>query len=122
MVLKKIILGSVVALLIGGLSQSASAEEARLYHGQSGVMLVFADGMTTILYNALLAKEFDPEIVKTLPKDLERMINDAKRAIDRTRIILGDEKLEPEFTKLLDVVKRAESQLGRLSTDIEEQT
>jgi hypothetical protein len=117
--MKKFLFVSLAAVAIAG---TARAEEAHLYHAQSGALLAYADAATTIIYNALLAKEFDPEIAKTLIKDLERSVNDAKRTIDRTRIILGDEKLEPEFTKLLDIVKRAESQVTRFGTDIEEQT
>lgn len=118
---KKLVVLSALAL-VAGTAGSARAEDAHLYHAQSGALLTFAEAEITILYNVLLAKEFDPEIVKGLLKDLERSVNDAKRTIDRTRIILGDEKLEPEFTKMLDIVKKAESQVTRLATDVEEQT
>jgi hypothetical protein len=117
----KFAFGSLLAVALFS-ANVARAEEAHLYHAQSGALLAFADAEVMILFNALLAKEFDPEIVKGLLKDLERSVNDAKRSVDRTRIVLGDEKLEPEFVKLLDVIKRAESQVTRLSTDIEEQT
>lgn len=120
--MKNWIVGSLVALGAVAFSTSARAEDASLYHAESGALLAFADADVTIVYNVLLAKEFDPELAKTLLKDLERSVNDAKRAIDRTRIVLGDEKLEPEFVKLLDVVKRAESMVTRFTTDVEEQT
>jgi hypothetical protein len=122
MVSKKLALMSFAVSLAAFAARDASAQEAHLYHAHSGALLAFADAEATVFYNALLAKEFDPEIAKTLLGDLERAVNDAKRAIDRTRIILADEKLEPDMVKLLDIVKRAESQLGRLNTDVEEQT
>lgn len=122
MISTRFVLASVLSLGVLGAATTARAEDAHLYHAQSGALLTFAEAEVTIMFNALLAKEFDPELAKTLIKDLERSINDAKRAIDRTRIILGDEKLEPDLVKILDIVKRAESQVTRLSTNIEEQT
>ncbi len=122
MISTRLVFASMLSLTALSVASTARAEDAHLYHAQSGALLTFAEAEATIIFNALLAKEFDPELAKTLLKDLERSINDAKRAIDRTRIILGDEKLEPDLVKLLDIVKRAESQVTRLSTNVEEQT
>jgi hypothetical protein len=109
-------------LAAGALSTNARAEDAFLHHAHAGALLAYAEQEVQILYATFLAKEFDPELAKTLLKELERSLNDSKRSVDRTRLILGEDKMEPELTKLLDLVKRAESQLRDLSTDVEEQT
>jgi hypothetical protein len=102
---------------------SARAEDPMLHHAHSGALLAYADAEVQVLYNTFLAKEFDPELAKTTLKELERTVNTAKRSVDRTRLMLGDDsKLEPEFAKLIDVLKRAEKQLSNLNTDVEEQT
>jgi hypothetical protein len=104
------------------LGSEARAEEAYLHHAQSGALLAYAETEMQIIYGTLLSKEFDPELAKTLAKELDRSLSDAKKAVDRTRLVAGEDKLEPDFTKMLDIIRRAEKQLSEFSTDIEEQT
>lgn len=109
-------------LLVLTASTRAGAEDAVLHHAQSGALLEYADMETQILYATLSAKEFDVELAHSMLKELARTLNDAKRGVDRTRLLVSDEKLEPELTKVLESVKRAENQLRDLTTDVEEQT
>lgn len=103
-------------------ARPALADDATLYAAHAGALLQYADAEVQVLFGGFLAKEFDPELVKSTLTELERSITGAKRSIERSRIIADDQKLEGEYTKLLDVVKRAEKQLTKLSSDVEAQT
>ncbi len=120
--MQKAVLGLGLVFGMAVLSKDARAEDAVLHHAHSGALLLYSEAEAVILYNSFLAKEFDPDLAKTVLKELERSLNDAKKSIDRTRLVVGDQKLEQEFAKLLDIMKRAETQLRDLSTDVEEQT
>ncbi|MCK6548061.1 hypothetical protein L6R52_19575 [Myxococcota bacterium] len=104
------------------LARPALADDATLHAAQAGALLQYADAEVQVLFGCFLAKEFDPELVKSTLSELERSITGAKRSIERSRIIADDQKLEGEYTKLLDIVKRAEKQLSKLAADVEEQT
>jgi hypothetical protein len=108
-----------IVLCAGG---QARAEDAFLHYAQSGALLSYAEAEVQVLYAAFSAKEFDPELAKVLLKELDRSLNDAKKSADRAQVLVGDEKIEPEFTKLMDLVKRCETQLRDLTNDVEEQT
>jgi hypothetical protein len=100
----------------------ARAEDAYLHHAHSGSLLAYAESEVAIVYATFLAKEFDPELAKTITKELGRSLNDAKKAVDRTRLVASEDKLEGDFSKLLDILRRSEKQVTDLTTDIEEQT
>lgn len=110
--------------LLGSSPGLAHAEDAALHHVQSGALLAYAEAEVKILYAAIAAKEFDPELTKAILKELERTINGAKKSVDRTLSLLTseDSKGEPELQRFRDLVKGAETQLGKLTTDVEEQT
>lgn len=109
-----------LSLVLG--ARPAMAEEVQLHYAEGGALLAYADAEAVLLNGALTAREFDPELVAMLVGELERAVSDAKRMIDRAQILLGDEKLAGDFTKVLEALRRAEGQVAKLKADIERET
>lgn len=113
---------SSLVVVLGASSAPAIAQDAFLHHAQSGALIAYADAEALVLFGALSAKEFDPELVKSLSKEIERSLKDATRAVDRAKVLGSDDKAEPELNKLLEALKRASDQLEALSAKVQGET
>ena len=100
---------------------SALAQDAGLYHAQSGTLLTYAETETRVLYAVLTAQEFDVELTRSMVEELKRSIADAKKSVDRSTALLSEsqQKLAPDFQKLREGVKAAEDQVVKLAADIQ---
>lgn len=103
---------------------AASAQTHELYFHQTGALLNYADAEVRILYAALTAKEFDPDLTKRTVEELDRTLSATKKNIDRVTALLPEKltKVQPALVKFREQVKNTEDQLQKLATDIEEQT
>lgn len=102
----------------------ASAQTHELYFHQTGALLNYADAEVRILYAALTAKEFDPDLTKRTLEELDRTLSAAKKNVDRVTALLPEKltKVQPDLVKFREQIKNTEDQLQKLATDIEEQT
>lgn len=124
MKLKTTLLVALMTAAVNAAPSKAQAQDHGLYYAQSSALLTYADAEIRLLYASVTAKEFDPALTKSLVKELERTMSEAKRKLDRVSTLMPEKykKQEPAIQKVRDKMIKVENQLQRLATDIEEQT
>lgn len=115
-------LAVVFALALGAVPSIALAQDAGPHHVRAGARLALADEDTKLLFAVMTAKVFDVELTKTLSADLKKAISEAKSSIFRASALAEDQKLEADFKKLQDALKRAEDAQAKLDGDIKSET
>lgn len=120
----KIGLFTVAAMAAFGIARPAAAQDHGLHHVQAGALLDYSETQIKILYAAVTAKVYDPKVTKDTLEELKRTLGAAKRHAGRTGTLLPENlmKHEPAAEKLRAAISKAEDQLAKLATDIEEQT
>lgn len=106
------------------LPQTAQAQDYSLHYVQAGALLDYADAEVRVLYAAVTAREYDPKVTKDTLKELKETLDKAKRHAGRAGTLLPENlmKHEPAVEKLRGEISKAEDQLVKLATDIDEQT
>jgi hypothetical protein len=115
-------LAVVFALALGAVPSIASAQDAGPHHVRAGAHLALADEDTKLLFAVMTAKVFDVELTKTLSGDLKKAIAEAKSSVFRASALTEDQKLEADFKKLQEALKRAEDAQAKLDGDIKAET
>lgn len=119
-------LGLFVACAVAATSVpgTARAQDYTLHYTQAGALLDYSEVELRILYAAVTAREYDPKVTKDTLAELKDALGKAKRHAGRAATLLPENlmKHEPAVEKLRAEIGKAEDQLVKLSTDIEEQT
>lgn len=106
------------------LPDTAQAQDYSLHYIQAGALLDYADTEARILFAAVTAREYDPKVTKETLAELKDALAKAKRNAGRAGTLLPENlsKHEPAVEKLRAEIGKAEEQLVKLATDIDEQT
>lgn len=120
----KIALMSACTMMLLGFAAPAQAQDYSLHYAQAGALLDYSDVQVKLLYAAVTASEYDANATKNTVAELKRSLGDAKRHAGRAATLLPEKlmKHEAHVEKLRAVISKAEDQLMKLQTDIDEQT
>lgn len=111
-------------MMLLGFAAPAQAQDYSLHYAQAGALLDYSDVQVKLLYAAVTASEYDANATKNTVAELKRSLGDAKRHAGRAATLLPEKlmKHEAHVEKLRAVISKAEDQLMKLQTDIDEQT
>ncbi|NJK89026.1 MAG: hypothetical protein HC923_06210 [Myxococcales bacterium] len=95
----------------------AQAQDHELYFARAGAYLAYADAESRITYAALTDKIFDPTVAQQSIDELKRILDSAKRQLDRAAALLPEAKAknEADILAVREKVVSAERQLDKLN-------
>ncbi len=120
----KIALMCACTTMLLGFAAPAQAQDYSLHYAQAGALLDYSNVQVKLLYASVTALEYDANTTKNTVAELKRSLGDAKRHAGRAATLLPEKmmKHEAQVEKLRAVISKAEDQLMKLATDIDEQT
>jgi hypothetical protein len=106
-----------------GTSATATAQDHTLHMAQAGALIDYAEFETRLLFNAVTARIFDPDITQSAAEELGRTLAAAKKSLDRADALLPESKAGASkgILKIRDNLVQAERQLQSFSGLLEAQ-